>query len=185
MARHGAGGVVEFLEHVVARHVVVADGGGEVAAEGFDYGEIDAARLGVDGVALYKVEDAVAANLVVVVEAVEAQEGYDFLVLHARLWQVAEVNARSVAEQLHVEFEVVALHRGGPQRVHVFHHQVPVAHLRGAGRAAQRFDQERLLVVGTVGGEFAHLVRYAAVGVFVSHAQHLVSLQRRFERYVA
>ena len=79
MPRNGACGVVKFLEYIAFRHLLVANSSGKVLAERLDDGEVHAAARGIDGVTLHIVEIAVGVAAVVVVEAVKADELYDFL----------------------------------------------------------------------------------------------------------
>ena len=88
LPRNGARGVVKFLEHIAFRHLFVADSGGEVLTERLDDGEVHAAARSVNGVALHIVEIAVGIAAVVVVEAVKADELYDFLAFQRRLGDV-------------------------------------------------------------------------------------------------
>ena len=97
LPRNGACGVVKFLEHIAFRHLLVANSSGKVLAERLDDGEVHAAARGIDGVTLHIVEIAVGVAAVVVVEAVKADELYDFLAFQRRLGDVREIYARGVA----------------------------------------------------------------------------------------
>ena len=173
------------MENIFLRHGLAADGLGQTLAEGLDGGEIDAAALGVDGVALHVVEIAVRPYLIIIIESVEAEEREEALALQGRFGQVGEVHARGVGEDFDVELELVLLHGGGTEGIDVAHHQVPVAHLRRAGRVLQRLHEEHFLGVLAVGGELADLVGLSAIGVFVGHGQHLVGLEGLLQRHIA
>ena len=52
-------------------------------------------------------------------------------------------------------------------------------------RVFQRLHEECLTDVGDIAGKLTHLVGLSAVGVFESHSQHLVGLQRHLQRHIA
>ena len=62
---------------------------------------------------------------------------------------------------------------------------MPVSHGGCAGGVLQRLHIKHLLGIFAVGGEFAHLESLSFVGVFISHCQHLVRLQRLFQGHIA
>ena len=123
-------------------------------------------------------------RIVVVVESVGSQHLDDGLVFHLCLGQIIEVYACGVALILHIEAKLLFLHLRG-EIVHVFHHQIPVALTRVVAGVFERLDEETLTGVGDVGGKFSHLVGGAAIGVLVSHCQHLVGLQSALQRHVS
>ena len=84
-----------------------------------------------------------------------------------------------------VQLEFVLLRGGSSQAIHVFHHQVLVAHLRCVRCVFQGLDEQGLGIVGQVGRELAHLVGCAVVGVFEGYGQDFVRLQGKVERHVA
>ena len=86
---------------------------------------------------------------------------------------------------LDVQLELLLLRACGSQAVHVFHHQVPVAHLRCVRGVLQGLDEQGLGIVGQVGREFAHLVGCAVISVFEGYGQDFVRLQGKVERHVA
>ena len=115
LLRLGAGGVVEGLELIFLGHDGVAQYFVEVAAEGFHAGEEDASLRAVNGVAFHEVEVSVRVQVVLVVQAVQAQKADERLVLELLFGQVVEVNARRVAQVFDVEPEAGLFHRSGAQ----------------------------------------------------------------------
>ena len=186
LLRHGLRRVVQLGEGVllslVCRHAVLQKRLVHIAAERFGNGEEHSTVR--HGVTLHVVEVAVGMRLVVVVESVGSEELYECLVLHLRLGYVCEVDTGGVALELHVEAELLLLYRRG-EVVDVLHHEAPVALMRIVAGVLQRLHVERLVRVGDVRRELAHLIRHAAVCVLVSHGEHLVGLQRCLQRDVA
>ena len=86
---------------------------------------------------------------------------------------------------VNVNLEAELIYLVSPDRVNVFHHEVP-DFIFGIGDGRfDEFQDERFLPAGTVCGEFAHLVGFSAVGVFVGNAQDFVVVERGIERYIA
>ena len=112
---HGLRGVIEFGEGILVRarcrHAMLFEIVLHVGSEGFGDGEEDASIA--HRVALHKVEVAVGVGLVVVVETVSAEELDDRRTLHLSLGDVGDIDARGVALVLHVEAELLLLHRRG------------------------------------------------------------------------
>ena len=170
---HGVCRIVEFRVGKSSCQRRVANGFRQMAAEGFDHREENASRSGVHGVALHKVEVAVRHAARVVVQTVEPHHREQALVLHRREGEIREVNTGAFA-----------LHVRRAERIHVAHHQCPVALARRAGRVLQALHQERTRVVFQVGRELAHLIVLSFVGVFKRHGQHLIGLQSRAQRNI-
>ena len=177
--RHGVCRIVEFCVGKSARQCRVADLFRQVSAERFYHREKDTSRSGVYGVAFHKVEVAVRHAARVVVQTVEPHHRKQALVLHRREGEIREVDPCGVREVFHIERKAFALHVRCAERIHVAHHQRPVALTRCAGRVFQTLHQERTCVVFQVGREFAHLIVFALVGVLKGYGQHLVRLQSR------
>ena len=177
--RHGVCRIVEFCVGKSARQCRVADLFRQVSAERFDHREKDTSRSGVHGVALHKVEVTVRHAARVVVQTVEPHHREEALVLHRREGEIREVNTGGVGQVFHIERKAFALHVRCAERIHIAHHQRPVALTRCAGRVFQALHQERTCVVFQVGREFAHLIVFALVGVLKGYGQHLVRLQSR------
>ena len=183
---HGLRGVIELGEGILVRarcrHAMLLEIVLHVGSEGFGDGEEDASVA--HRVALHKIEVAVGVGFVVVVEAVSAEELDDWRTLHLSLGDVGDIDARGVALVLHVEAELLLLHRRG-KVIDVLHHQAPVA-LRGVvARVLQGLDKEGLADVGAVAGELTHLVGHTTVGIFIGDSQHLVGLQSGAQRHIA
>ena len=179
----GFSGRVKFVKAIFLGQGVVVQVTAQVAAERFHHGEIDAPF--VDGVAFHVVEPPVGVGFVVVVQTIQVHNAQELHVLVLCFGQIGHIHARRVALVLNVELEVFLLRRGGVQAIHVFHHQVPIAHVWRVRGVLQRLDEKGLGVVGQVRGELAHLVGGSAVGVFESDGQHFVRLEREVERHVA
>ena len=168
--------VVEFLVDIF-----LGDGGiayliGQVTAEGLDDGEDDAAVRRLNGVTLDVVEDTVGILGLVGVQSVEVHHLQEGLVGDIPLGYVVDGHAGGVALILDVEAELVLLHLIGPERIDVFHHQVPDGERGGYGRALQHFQEEALVGIGHIARELAHLIDLPVVGIFISHGQHLVGI---------
>ena len=183
---HGLRRVVQLREGIAGsllgthafRHQIVI----QILAERFGSGEEHTAIR--HRVAIHVVEATVRVGLHVVVQSVGTQRLDEQFALHLRLGNVGQVHTGRVALELHVQAELVFLHRRS-QVIDVFHHQVPVA-LRGiVRRVLQCLHVEGLRHVGDVRRKFTHLERLAAVGIFIGHGQHLVGLQSGAQRDVA
>ena len=175
---NGLRGVVELSEGIAGSlrlaHALGLEVFKQILTERFSSGEEHTAVL--HGVALHVVEASVRMGFHVVIEAVGTQHLDEHLALHLRLRYISKVHARGVALELHVETELVFLHRRG-KVVHVLHHQVPVA-LRGVvRRVLQCLHIKGLLHVGDIGSELTHLIGLTAIGVLEGNSQHLVGLQ--------
>ena len=182
--RHGVRRIVEFRVGKSSCQRRVANGFRQMAAEGFDHREENASRSRIHGVALHKVEVAVRHAARIVVQTVEPHHREQALVLHRREGEIREVDPCGVGEVLHIERKAFALHVRCAERIHVAHHQRPVALARRAGRVLQALHQERTRVVFQVGRELAHLIVLSFIGVFKRHGQHLIGLQSRAQRNV-
>ena len=177
--RHGVCRIVELGVGKSARQCRVAEFLRQVSAERFNHREKDTSRSGVHGVALHKVEVTVRYAARVVVQTVEPHHREEALVLHRREGEIREVNTGGVGQVFHIERKAFALHVRRAERIHVAHHQRPVALTRCAGRVLQALHQERTRVVFQVGRELAHLIVLSFVGVFKRHGQNLIGLQSR------
>ena len=177
--RHGMGRVVEFGVGKLSSEGRIADGFDQVSAERLHDGEEDAARGGIHGVSFHKVKISVRHSACVVVQSVESHHRKQTLVLHGGDGEIREIDSRGVRKVFHVEHESFSLHVGGAERIHVAHHQGPVALTRCASGVFQALHDERSRVVFQVGREFAHLIVLPLVSVLKCHGQHLVGLQSR------
>ena len=179
----GLRAVVELAEAILPSQRGVAYPLCQVFAEGFGHGEDDASLA--DGQSLHEVELSVGVFVVLGVEPVQVERPEQDGVLQLLFGQIGEVDASRVALVFDVESELVGHHLLCAQVVDVLHHQSPCGKLWAACGAFQEFDEECLRVVGEVGGEFAHLVGGAHVGVFEGDGQDVVHLQRAGEADVA
>ena len=131
-----------ILRSLVCRHAVLQKRLVHIAAERFGNGEEHASVR--HGVALHVVEVAVRVRLVVIVESVGSEELYEGLVLHLWLGYVCEVDTGGVALELHIQAELLLLHRRC-EVVHVLHHQAPVALMRVVAGVLQCLHVECLV----------------------------------------
>ena len=154
----------------------------EARAEGF--GSWEEHSPVADGVAFYEIEISVRVRLVVVVETVGAYGFDDWRVFCLALGDVVEIYACRVALVFDVEAELCLLYVLR-EIIDVLHHQPPVSLSRRVGGVLQRFHVECLRVVLYVACKLSDLVCPPAVGVFVSHGEHLVRLQVCAQRDVS
>ena len=113
----------------------------QVVAERLGRGQEHAAVL--HRIAFHEVEIAIGVWLVVIVQAVTAQEFDQRRSFHALVREIGQIDARRITLVFDVETELGLLHRRG-QIIDVLHHQPPVV-LRGvAGGVTQRLDVEGL-----------------------------------------
>ena len=136
------------------------------------------------GIALYIIEVAIAARLVVVIKPVGTQHTDDRLVLHLRFRNVVDIDTRGITLIFHIEAELVLFHLRR-EIIYVLHHQVPVALLWIATGILQRFHEESLLGIGDIRGKLAHLIGHSAIGIFVCHGKNLVGLKTRLQRHIS
>ena len=128
LLRNGLRGVVELGEGIAGSlrfaHTLGLEVFKQILTERLGSGEEHTAVL--HGVALHIVEASVRMGFHVVIEAVGTQHFDEHLALHLRLRYISKVHARGITLELHVETELVFLHRRS-KVVDVLHHQVPVA----------------------------------------------------------
>ena len=148
---HGFRRVVQLGEGILGSLISRYALGGEIVvdvlAERFGNRE-EHATVG-NGISFHIVEVAVGVCLVVIVQSVGSEHLDKGLVLHLRLWYIRKVYASRVALELHVQTELLLLHRRG-KVVDVLHHKSPVALARIVRRVLERLHEERLAHVRVV-----------------------------------
>ena len=162
--------------------LIVVDNLTQVAPEGFDIGEEDAACAGLDDTSfecstVEPVEDSI--GIVVVlrgVHAVQAEELNEGNALFGAGGEVAYAHTAFTALVEDVEAEVFSPYLGAAQEVDVFHHQPPKRAAGVRARPFEQLDDKGVRVVDAVGGEFTHLVDGGVANdlVLEGDGQHLV-----------
>lgn len=137
------------------------------------------------GVALEKVEYSVGISFLIRVEAVEIHYLQKGLVGNRRNGQIVDLGASGVVEILDVEAEVLFLNLICPQRVDIFHHQLPGRQAWVDGGGLEHLDKQGLVVAGYVRREFADAVDLSLPGILVGHGEDFVAVQGAFDRDIA
>jgi len=180
------GGVVKFLKSILGSrgrcnarllHLEL-----ERRAERFGRGEEHTPAA--YGISVDIVEAPVCMHFIIIVQAVAAHQVDEHSVLYLRFGQIRKVYARCVALVFHVETELGPFYRRG-EVVDVFHHQLPVGLCGRIAGIAQRLDEQCLTGIRVIRCELAHLIGLPVERIFESHSQHLVGLQRCFQRDVS
>ena len=102
--------------------------------------------------------------------------------MHIRSYRVVAVGD--------IEFELIAVDTGSAEGVDIFHHQIPCAASSPARCVRTRFQHFQRQCIrctqlfAAVRRELTHLIDLTVVRIFVGHSQHLVLVERRFERYI-
>ena len=110
---HGFRRVVQLCEGILGSLVSCYALGGKVVVDVLAerFGNREEHTTVRDGISLHVVEVAVGVCLVVIVQSVGSEHLDNCLVLHLRLWYIRKVYASRVALELHVQTELLLLHR--------------------------------------------------------------------------
>ena len=179
--------VVELLEHIFVGNRIIVNLPAQVRAERFDTRKDDLPVIRQDSHSLDEVVYAIRMRLVVGVVTIQVQHPEQDLVGNRPFRQIVDVCAGRIALVHDIQLELLLLDGIGPQRIDVFHHQVPERHI---GRHGNTFQQLHIKAGccrrRIVGRELTHLKRLPVrIGIVVSDTQHFVRLQLCLQRDIS
>ena len=156
-------------------------------AERLQYREDDLTARGINGQSFQKVEAAIGAGVMLLVQAVEVHHANQLLTADRTFIQVLHVRSYRVVSIGDVEFEFLRLNTRGTEGIDILHHQVPCAAVlfrRGVRAGLQHLQRQS--VRGTqffvsVRRKLTDLIDTAVIGVFIGNCQHFVLVQRRLQ----
>ena len=107
---HRLRAVVEFLKYITLGHCLVANHLGQIRAEGFNNGEEHTTAGSINGIAFHEVEITIGIALVIIVQAVQADQRKYLAVLQPGFGDITQVHARRIAQILDIQAEFFLLH---------------------------------------------------------------------------
>ncbi len=155
-----------------------------MSTKGLGHRENDLSVGGLHSVALDIIEETVRIRLLVGIYTVKIHHlEYRFIgnIPHRKIIYLC---AGRVAEIFNIELKILLLKLVGTEGIDVFHHQFPHRQVRRNSRASKHLQIKCLRRIGDVAGEFTHLIHFPLIGVFISHTEHLISVEGGFKRNV-
>ncbi len=164
-------------------------------AEWLDNGKNNLPVFGRNRITFQIIELSVRIRIAFRIKSIEIHYLKEQFVVDIAIRNIIQINTGCIALIEDIQTESICLYVFGAivDAVNIFHHQRPSIGLRRKRSRFQQFQKEGAVCCGSscacfatyIVREFADLIYFSVVGIFVSHSQHFIRLECRSERDIA